>query len=56
VEHRLPEKHDCKGLGELRRFEPVEVEALSKAISEFEAAQKRGKGFLSKLKGKLKRG
>ncbi|HID18523.1 TPA: hypothetical protein EYP27_03170 [Candidatus Bathyarchaeota archaeon] len=56
VEHRLPEKHGCKGLGELRRFEPVEVEALSKAVSEFEAAQKRGKGFLSRLKGKLRRG
>ncbi|KYH37582.1 MAG: hypothetical protein AYL30_006310 [Candidatus Hecatellales archaeon B24] len=55
VEHRLPEKHGCEGLSELRNFKPVEVESLSKAISEFEAAQKKGGGFLSRLKRRFSR-
>jgi len=56
VEHRLPEKHNCKGLEELRRFEPADVEALARAISEFEeAGQRRREGFLSKLKRKFSR-
>ncbi len=56
VEHRLPEKHNCRGLRELRDFKPVEVEPLSRTMAEFEEAERlRRRGFLGRLKRLFKR-
>ncbi|RLI29771.1 MAG: hypothetical protein DRO46_01865 [Candidatus Hecatellales archaeon] len=54
VEHRLPEKHNCVRLRELREFKPEETQPLTPLLAEFERAEKnRRKGFLSKLKRRL---
>jgi hypothetical protein len=52
--HRLPEKHSCPKLEQLRRpFESTLMEDLPAIISEFETAKRRKEGLLEKFKRKL---